>query len=126
MERTTDTPNTHETASVCVISGRACLPSQNTHLRLRSGDAQRTETDGTLGASRIAIATWLRHSRENASRWPSDGDFFCGAELRSNEARLSLTGLCVHKTRCKSATVNKWIAQKTHIAHRSCELTSDR
>lgn len=64
-----------------------------THLKLRSGDAQRTDTLGTAGARRIAIATWFRHSRDMASRWLSDGVFFGGAELRNNEARLSLTGL---------------------------------
>lgn len=63
------------------------------YLRLRSGDAQRTETLGTAGANRIAIATWFFHSRDNASRWLSVGVFFGGAELRNSEARLSLTGL---------------------------------
>lgn len=89
--------NTHETILITQIGAMTIIDSStnSTYLRLRSGEAQRTETLGTDGAKRIAIATWLRHSRDKASRWLSDGVFFGGAELRSNEARLSLTGLRV-------------------------------
>lgn len=65
----------------------------HSYLKLKSGDAQRTATLGTGGTRRIAIATWFFHKRQNESRWLSDGVFFGGAELRNNEARLSLTGL---------------------------------
>lgn len=69
------------------------------YLRLRSGDAQRTAMLGIGGTRRIAIITWFFQRRDNESRWLSDGVFFGGAELRNNEARLSLTGLifyCCH------------------------------
>lgn len=63
------------------------------YLKLKSGEAHRTATLGMAGTSRIAIATWFFHKRDKASRWLSDGVFFVGAELRSSDARLSLTGL---------------------------------
>lgn len=65
----------------------------STYLKLKSGDAHRTATLGMGGTRRIAIATWLFHSRDKVSRWLSDGVFFGGAELRSYDALLSLTGL---------------------------------
>lgn len=67
----------------------------NTHLKLRSGDAQRTAILGIGGTSLIAIITWFFQRRDNESRWLSDGVFFGGAELRSKDARLSLTGLYI-------------------------------
>lgn len=63
------------------------------YLKLKSGDAQRTATLGTGGTRRIAMAIWFFHKRQNESLWLSDGVFLGGAELRNNEARLSLTGL---------------------------------
>lgn len=74
--------------NMCVL-----IAVNRTYLKLRSGDAQRTAILGIGGTRRIAIITWFFHSRDNESRWLSDGVFFGGAELRSNDARLSLTGL---------------------------------
>lgn len=71
---------------------------ESTYLKLRSGDAQRTAMLGIGGTRRIAIITWFFQRRDKESRWLSDGVRFGGAELRSNDARLSLTGLDSNKS----------------------------
>lgn len=80
-----------------IISFNEVESRNKTYLRLRSGDAQRTAMLGICGTKRIAIITWFFQRRDNESRWLSDDVFFGGAELRSNDARLSLTGLLQNK-----------------------------
>lgn len=92
--------------------------SNKTYLKLRSGDAQRTAILGICGTRRIAIITWFFQRRDNESRWLSDDVFFGGAELRSNDARLSLTGL-LQKIETiivgKQTEIMEWIGQKSHL-----------
>ena len=77
------------------------------HLRLKSGEAQRIVTAGTTGGMRrIASLIWFFHKLMNVSRWLSVSGFLAGAELRSREARLSLTGLSDEKWKVDYAIVN--------------------
>lgn len=109
------------------------LQRVQTHLKLKSGEAQRTATLGICGTSRMATATWLRHKRIYESFWLSLGIFLVGAEPRSKEARLSLTGLqiglglvrvhwgfsCVYSRWVYDAVerIETWIANGPSLCH---------
>lgn len=118
---------------VVIILLLLLLQRMQTYLKLKSGEAQRTATLGICGTKRMAHATWLRHKRIYESFWLSVGIFLVGAEPRSKEARLSLTGLqkgvglvrvnwesfCLYLRRIYDAVqcIETWIANGPGLCH---------